>query len=396
MHHFIYATKDAWISSGSSTITGESWKDQNFGQDEILELKKVFYNDSFNHATRVLVSFKGTEFTDMSQSIVDGEIVNPKFYLRLYEAEGTQELSTTYKLASFPVSQSWDEGTGQFGDDPKTTTGVSWENRNNYVGATEVTWSANTGLPSQGGHYHSGSDDQWLRGSQSFDYESPDVNMEVTDIVNHWLLSGSNSNHGMLVRFSGSQEEASNSDGSVTFGQLKFFSSQTSTIYPPKLEVRWDDHTPCTGSATGSLLPASMSGEVDTILTMKHLRESYRESDKVKFRVSPRPRYVTKSFNTSVQTLTGSFIPEGSGSYSIIDVTTNETIIPFSSFTPSLSANSTATGSSYLSCDSTSNYFVQWMNGFHPNRIYKIIYKLRFDDNQEILYDDGFEFKLRS
>jgi|TARA_R110000824_G_scaffold241188_5_gene429891 hypothetical protein len=392
MHHFIYATKDAWISSGSSTITGESFRDQNFGQDEILELKKVFYNDSFDYATRVLVSFKGTEFTNMSQSIVDGEIVDPKFYLRLYEAEGNQELSTTYKLASFPVSQSWDEGTGQFGDDPKTTLGVSWENRNNYVGATEVTWSTDTGLPSQGGQYHSGSE---YEASQSFDYQSPDINMEVTDIVNRWM-DKSLDNNGFLVRFSGSQEEASGSDGSITFGQLKFFSSQTSTIYPPKLEVRWDDHTPCTGSATGSLLPASMSGEIDTILTMKHLRESYRESDKVKFRVSPRPRHVTKTFNTSVQTLTGSFIPEGSGSYSIIDVATNETIIPFSPFTPALRANSTATGSSYLSCDGTSNYFVQWMNGFHPNRIYKIIYKLKFDDNQEILYDDGFEFKLRS
>ena len=95
MHHYIYATKDAWISSGSSTVTGESWRDQNFGQDEILELKKVFYNNSFDHATRVLVSFKGTEFTNMSQSIVDGEIVNPQFYLRMYEAEGNQELSTT-------------------------------------------------------------------------------------------------------------------------------------------------------------------------------------------------------------------------------------------------------------------------------------------------------------
>ena len=83
MHHYIYATKDAWISSGSSTVTGESWRDQNFGQDEILELKKVFYNNSFDHATRVLVSFKGTEFTNMSQSIVDGEIVNPQFYLRM-------------------------------------------------------------------------------------------------------------------------------------------------------------------------------------------------------------------------------------------------------------------------------------------------------------------------
>ena len=379
MHHFIYATADAWISSGSSTITGESWRDQNFGQDEILELKKVFYDDSFDHATRMMVTFKGTEFTEMSKSIVSKQITDPKFYLRLYEADGNEELSTTYKLAAFPLSRSWDEGVGKFGHDPKTTTGVSWENRNNYPGATEVTWSHHDGSPRHGGHYHSGSA---YEASQSFNYESPDINMEVTDIVNRWM-DKSLDNNGFLIRFSGSQEGASGSDGEITFGQLKFFSSQTSTIYSPKLEVRWDDHKPCTGSNTGSLLPATMSGQVDTILSMKHMRESYKENDKVKFRVAPRPRYVTKTFNTSVQTLTGSFIPEGSGSYSIVDVATNETIVPFSPYTS-------------MSCDETGNYFTQWLNGFYPNRIYKIIYKLGFDDNQEILYDEGFEFKIRS
>ena len=45
MHHFIYATKDAWISSGSNkNTTGLSEADQNYGQDQILELKKVYYN----------------------------------------------------------------------------------------------------------------------------------------------------------------------------------------------------------------------------------------------------------------------------------------------------------------------------------------------------------------
>ena len=40
MHHFIYATKDAWISSGSNVATtGISQKDQNYGKDPILELK---------------------------------------------------------------------------------------------------------------------------------------------------------------------------------------------------------------------------------------------------------------------------------------------------------------------------------------------------------------------
>ena len=60
MHHFIFPTQDTWISSGSSTITGESFKNQNFGRDQILEVKKEFFNSSFDHQTRALVNFSGT------------------------------------------------------------------------------------------------------------------------------------------------------------------------------------------------------------------------------------------------------------------------------------------------------------------------------------------------
>jgi len=375
MHYFIYSTKDAWISSGSSHIDGTSHRDQNFGQDEILEVKKEFWNKSFDYQTRALVSFAGTEFTAVSKSVVNGDITSPRYYLRLYEAEGTQDLTIDYKLAAFPLSQSWDEGTGKFGDNPKVTNGVSWENRNNYPGSTEVTWSAADGTSRHGGYYISGSR---YEASQSYSSQIPDIEMDVTDIVNYWFKSGSNSNHGFLLKLSGSQET-----NTSTYAQLKFFSSQTNTIYSPKLEVRWDDHKPCTGSNTGSLLPMTMSGVADNILYMKYLRESYKETEKVKFRVMPRKRYIQKTFSTSVQTATGSYIPEGSSSYSIIDVATGETVIPFSAYTS-------------MSCDVTSNYFIQWMNGFQSNRVYKIMYKLKYDDGQEIIYDDGFEFNVRS
>ena len=43
MHHFIYPTKDSWISSGSNKVTGVTEIDQNFGQDQILEIKKFFF-----------------------------------------------------------------------------------------------------------------------------------------------------------------------------------------------------------------------------------------------------------------------------------------------------------------------------------------------------------------
>ena len=150
MHHFIFPSQDTWVSSGSSTITGESFRDQNFGRDQILEVKKEFYNNSFNYQTRALINFEGTNFTAMSQSIHKGDITNPKFYLKLYEAEGNAELSEEYKLLVQPISQSWVEGTGKFGDNPKNTNGVSWKNKSNPIGTTEISWSNVDGTSAHG------------------------------------------------------------------------------------------------------------------------------------------------------------------------------------------------------------------------------------------------------
>ena len=380
MHHFIYATKDSWISSGSNHIDGTSYIDQNFGQDPILEIKKEFWNKDFDYQTRALVQF---DLTDLSSSLVNGDILDStatnsprsaSYYLRLYEAEGNQELSTEYKLVAFPLSESWDEGTGKFGVDPKITNGVSWENRNYYPATSAANWSGAGVFHGAGGGVTVFTSSLGGDASQSFYNQSSDIEMDVTDIVKNWLLTGSNSNNGFLLRFSGSQET-----DNKTFGKLKLFSSQTHTIYPPKLEVRWDDHAIITGSATGSMTALTMSGVEDNYLYMKRFREKYKESEKVKFRIGARKRYIQKTFSTSVQTITGSYIPENSGSYSIVDVATGESIIPFSDYTK-------------LSCDSTSNYFIQWLNGFAPDRVYKILLKLNGDDGQEQIFDDGFEF----
>ena len=373
MHHFIFPTQDTWISSGSSTITGESFKDQNFGRDQILEVKKFYYNNAFHHQTRALINFEGTDFTNMSQSIYTGDITSPKFYLRLYEAEGNAELSEEYKLIVHPISESWTEGTGKFGDNPKNTNGVSWENSSNPIGSTAVTWSKLDGTQNDGPTFVTGSANQ---GTQSFSNQSPDVNMDVTNIVNNWL-NGTNNNYGFMLRFSGSQET-----DSTTFGHLKLFSRNTHTIFQPKLEVRWDDHAVATGSATGSLTQLTSSGLADNYLYMRGLRESYREGERVKFRVGARKRYIQKTFSTSVQTVSGSFIPESSGSYAIKDVATDEYIVPFSGYTS-------------MSCDSESPYFTQWLDGFYPDRVYKIQLKLKYDDGQEQIFDDDFEFVVK-
>tara|TARA_Y100001963_G_scaffold144709_1_gene217192 strand:+ start:6573 stop:7697 length:1125 start_codon:yes stop_codon:yes gene_type:complete len=372
MHYFIFPTADTWISSGSSHIDGTDFKDQNFGKDQVLEIKKEFWNKAFDYPTRTLITFAGEGFTEMSQSIVDGDIpTDAKFYLRMFEAQGNTDMSLEYTLGIQPISQSWIEGTGKYLDDPKTTNGVSWDNRSYPDGGSETEW-----VTKGGAIYYKPSSVLVLSGStQAFSNESPDVNVEVTDMVNMWL-KGQENNNGMLIRFNAGSE----TDDS-TFGKLKFFGKDTHTIYAPRLEVRWDGHKPVTGSNTGSLTQLDVSGQVDNHIYTIAWNDKYRETDKPKFRIGARKQFIQKSFSTSYNTISGSFIPEGSGSYAIVDVATGEKVIDFSD-------------NSKLSCDSKSNYFIEYMNGLFPDRTYKVLIKVKYNDGQERIYDNDFEFKL--
>ena len=544
MHRSFFAVKDTTINSGSDLIDGTTFQDKNVGQDEVLELKKVFDNKEFKHPTRMLIQFD----TDEIESYISSSVLpsDYKLVLRLFETAGTSGLSNEYNIAAYPLSESWDEGIGMEADNPKTTIGCSWLNReNDSPNVSEVTWS------NAGGTYIAGDEV-----TQSFSLSSPDIEMDITDMSKKWF-GGVNQNHGILLRFSGSSEKgdiisssvdlvASSSfqrsvtgtaagDGSLlahvvtvqsigSFGgygssnkylingtvtgsvnllsgntyrfyqqdssnsnhpflfsttyqasgvdasnystgvtsvgvpgntgaytqivvtdstptlyyycgvhtgmggsgklvdgveqgrtttststlavsssvssslvetnvnhilqsgeaeDLKFFSRQTNTIYSPKLELRWDDHLPATGSNTGSLTALDLSGQTENYLYQLHKRESYKETETVKFRFGARKRYIDKSFTTSVQTVSGSYFAEGSASYSVIDMATNEDVIPFSAYTT-------------MSCDPISPYFTQDLNTFEPNRAYKVLVKVKHNDGQVIVYDDDFEFILRS
>ena len=111
MHRYFFAIKDAFINSGSNSITGEDYIDKNTGQDEILELKKVFFNRDFHYPTRVLIQFDADEIENyISSSVLPSTY---KLNLRLWETKGTSGLSETYKIAAYPFSQSWSEGVGK-------------------------------------------------------------------------------------------------------------------------------------------------------------------------------------------------------------------------------------------------------------------------------------------
>ena len=60
--------------------------------------------------------------------------------------------------------------------------------------------------------------------TQDFSFQSPDIEMDITDMVNAWLsgprANGGFDNHGLLLRFSGSQEHTASADGSYTTGKI--------------------------------------------------------------------------------------------------------------------------------------------------------------------------------
>jgi hypothetical protein len=374
MHYFVFPEIDSTIYQATGSA--------NTGLDEILEVVKNMSTSGGNvKVSRILIKF---DLEDIERSINNGTISSDrKFYLNMYDA-GSENLNTSQSLWAYPISQSWVEGQGKHADNPATNDGCSWNFRDS--GILKTPWSGSA-TEHQGGAWH-----EEVYASQSFQYGSDDMRMDVTPIMNKWL-DGTYPNHGFIVKRSGSFENIdTNTDegSSERFGNFKFFSRQTNTIYPPKLEVEWYDTKWSTGS-----LNALDSDELDDLqVYLKNLRPEYKESSKIKFRLCGRGRYPTKSYsNTSSEYLTQKYLPSGSvesiggdgAYYSVLDNQTDDVIIPF------------GTGS-LVSCDSKGNYFNLWMNGLQAERYYKFQFRVVSGSNtvDETIqhFDDDFVFKV--
>ena len=125
MIYRIYGHKDSTIYEPSTR------KAQNTGKDEILEVTKFFdeLGGGFTGNSRILTQF---DIAELSQSIVSGDVTGSEFRLNLTSTEEIEN-PAEYTLEIYPVSQSWNEGLGQFYDTPINTSGVSWERRNSVT-----------------------------------------------------------------------------------------------------------------------------------------------------------------------------------------------------------------------------------------------------------------------
>ena len=254
----------------------------------------------------------------------------------------------------------------------------------------------------QGGTWYTSSLGAAYEVSSSFDlvYETSDIRMDITDLVKNHIYSGSTyENNGFIIKrlntptsssrfstFDPTTATGSAEHDTTVQGHLKFFSRDTHTIFPPKLEVEWDDSSWSTGS-----LSALSSTDLDRLkIYFNNLKPEYKEKSKVKFRFTGRELYPTRGFDTTPAALTVKYLPSGSRAlsqgtyYSVLDAASEDVIIPF------------GTGS-IVSCDSTGNYFNLWMDGFQPERHYRFQIKVVSGsgaNETSMIYDDDYSFKI--
>lgn len=355
MHYFIYPKRNATIYSLHET--------QNTGKDEILELNKTFVTESLNvtsSISRILLEF---DKSYIQQTINNNSISNPTYYLNLKIAD-SKNVSQNNMIYVYAVSESWVEGIGKKDDSPRIIDGVSWKYTN---GSITSSWATS------GSTYISSSvvsqsiwptQSLYDSNNNKFIYDTLDLKINVTSIMNNWINSVWN-NYGFLIKRDTSEENDNN-----VYGNIQFYSLHTHTIYSPYIEVVWDDHI----FSTGSLDEISSSNMVVYATSLEH---EYHLNSRPQIRISAREKYPVKTYNTAYTFNATKII--SSSYYSIEDAVTQETIIPFDDYTK-------------VSSDDIGNYINLWFDGFSPERFYTLKIKYISGSVQNI-YDCG-TFKL--
>ena len=120
-NYFIFPEKDSTLYSHPDRKT------LNSGRDEILELVKEKGSTNFYHyPSRILIKFNDSDIKTAIEKIGSSTFNNgvTKVFLQLTAVQA-KNLVTTFNIQSFPVSQSWNEGTGKYLNIPSGSNGCS-------------------------------------------------------------------------------------------------------------------------------------------------------------------------------------------------------------------------------------------------------------------------------
>ena len=346
----------------------------NTGLDEILELSTFESTEGTNEVSRPIIKFPSSEISD----VFTNKVGTASFdcYLKAYLANASS-IPLSYTIFCHPLSLDWNMGTGRAANLPITTNGASWGyTQESGSGA----WFNPLSFPSgQTGSYNSGSNiggGLWYTASayvatQSFTFTSTgDIELKVTNAVSASYKSII-PNYGFILKHSSSIEFTTASKF-----ETKYFSGTTHTIYPPTLEIRWNDFTYNAGSQSvmdSDLYYASLGNN-----------KNYYQQDSVqRFDVKVRAKYPPRTFQTSSfnYALVNYALPSSSY-WSIIDLDSEETVVDYD------------TTYTKISCNPSGSYFNVYMNGLEPERYYKLLFKSVLSNGEVIVFDENYYFKV--
>ena len=351
----IFPEKDTFIST--EVPTG------NAGKDEIVEIGGYYDISGTGEANRILVKYSNDDI-NTAITTIGGAGYSASLGMYIADASALPSDITIYANA---ISQSWDNGTGKFGDTPINTSGVSWIYR--QAGETSAWTTAGYAAGSTGSYRTQVGGGSWYTSNESTQSHSVnsttyDLSIPVTAAVQS-IVNATRPNDGFIVRLQPDLEF--NTTSSI---RLKYFGVDTNTIYPPFLEFKWDDSSYQTGSL--SVLSNNIS-----VINLTNNTGKYTDAGKQRFRVSARPKYPVRSFTTSSAYLTNYALPSASY-WGLRDEYTEEMVVDFD------------TQFTKVSCDSNGAYFDVYMDGLQPERYYRILIKTTLDgsttvvDNQNI------------
>lgn len=352
----IFPEKDAFISSENVLA--------NTGKDEIVELGG--YKDGLGvvRANRILVKYSTQDIKDVITTKIGALAYSASICMYLADA---YEVPVDYKVYSYPIYGAWDNGTGKFGDTPTNNTGVSWQYRQGeetgeWLVTSHPAYTTGSYTPplTGGGNWYTASAGFNMEFTQSHGINSThDVDINVTkaiELINNDALE----NEGFILKLSSSLEE-----NTVSSIRLKYFSADTNTIYPPFLELKWDDSTFVTGSLT------VLSNNISTV-EINNNKGKYTDVGKQRFRIAAKPKYPARTFSTSSAYLRNYALPSASY-WGLRDENTEEMIVDFD------------TDFTKISCDGTSSYFDVYMDGLQPERYYRILVKTVLDGSTTVV-----------
>jgi len=264
-------------------------------------------------------------------------------------------------------------GTGKYLDQPISTNGVSWQWRTFANGVAWKSSSFAAGVTASYSGSNTGGGNWYVNpsASQTFTYHSDkDLNVNVTNIVTQWS-SSAKVNDGFLVKW----------EDAIEFNQtkavqplLQYYSVDTHTIYPPVLEIKWNDFTYVTSSAIPTIATSQLYASIIN-------NDGFFYSQSVQqFRVDCRPQFPAIIFQTASIYTTNHYLPTASY-WAIKDLDTNEYVIDFDPIYTKLSA------------DTTSSYFEVYMNGLQPERYYTILLKTTVEGST-LVFDSNYNFKV--